>query len=36
VRWKLFTLDASLVIRRAGALAPRDRTACRKAQPVVL
>ena len=36
VRWKLFTLDASLVIRRAGALSARDRTACRERQPMAL
>ncbi len=36
VRWKLFTLDATLVLRRAGALSPRDRTMCRKRQPVAL
>lgn len=29
VRWKLFSLDASLVLRRIGALAPRDRRALR-------
>lgn len=36
VRWKLFTLDAALVLRRAGALAERDRAACREAQPVAI
>ncbi len=36
VRWKLFTLDASLVLRRAGALSVRDRTTCRKRQPITL
>ena len=36
VRWKLFTLDTSFVIRRAGALSPRDRTACRDRQPMAL
>lgn len=36
VRWKLFTLDAALVLRRAGTLAPSDRAACRAAQPVAL
>ena len=36
VRWKLFTLDASLVIRRAGALSTRDRATCRKRQPIAL
>ncbi len=34
VRWKLFTLDASLVLRTAGALSSQDRTACRKHHPV--
>lgn len=36
VRWKMFTLDASLVIRRAGALSVRDRAACAEAQPLAL
>ena len=36
VRWKLFTLDASFVIRRAGALSARDRGACRERQPIAL
>jgi mRNA interferase MazF len=36
VRWKLFTLDASHVVRRAGSLSARDRTACRKKQPVAI
>ena len=36
VRWKLFTLDASLVLRRAGAISPRDRKACRGKQPVAI
>jgi mRNA interferase MazF len=36
VRWKLFTLDASLVLRRAGALSTRDRAMCRKQQPLAL
>ena len=36
VRWKLFTLDGSFVLRRAGALAARDRAACREALPVAL
>lgn len=36
VRWKLFTLDASLVLRRAGALSARDRAACSKRQPLAL
>ena len=36
VRWKLFTLDASFVLARAGALSARDRTACRARQPLAL
>ncbi len=36
VRWKLFTLDASLVVRSAGALSARDRTTCRTRQPIAL
>jgi len=36
VRWKLFTLDRSLVLRSVGALSARDRTTCRKRQPVAL
>jgi mRNA interferase MazF len=36
VRWTLFTLDAAFVLRRAGALSPRDRTACRAKHPVAL
>ena len=36
VRWKLFTLDASLILRRAGAISTRDRTLCRKRQPLAL
>jgi len=36
VRWKLFTLDAFLVVRRAGALSARDRATCRARQPVAL
>jgi len=36
VRWKLFTLDASFVLRRAGKLSGRDRSACRSRQPVAL
>ena len=36
VRWKLFTLDASFVLRRAGALSARDRTACRAKQPLAI
>lgn len=37
VRWKLFTLDASFVLRRAGgagALSARDRATCRAKQPL--
>jgi mRNA interferase MazF len=34
VRWKLFTLDASFVLRRAGALSARDRAASREKQPL--
>jgi mRNA interferase MazF len=34
VRWKFFTLDPSLVLRRAGTLSARDRTACRAKQPI--
>jgi mRNA interferase MazF len=30
VRWKLFSLDASLIVRRIGALAPNDRRAVRQ------
>lgn len=36
VRWKLFTIDASLVIRQAGRLSARDRAACAERQPVAL
>jgi mRNA interferase MazF len=36
VRWKLFTLDASLVLRHAGALSKRDRATCRTRQPIAL
>ncbi len=36
VRWKLFTLDASLVLRRAGALSASDRRACVDRQPLAL
>lgn len=36
VRWKLFTLDASFVLARAGTLSARDRTACRAKQPLAL
>ncbi len=36
VRWKFFTLDTSLVMRRAGALAPADRDRCRTANPIAI
>ncbi len=36
VRWKLFTLDDALVLKRAGRLSARDRAACRAGQPVAL
>jgi len=36
VRWKLFTLDAALVLRRAGSLSARDRATCRTRQPLAL
>ncbi len=36
VRWKLFTLDASLVLRTVGALSTRDRASCRKRHPIAL
>ena len=36
VRWKLFTLDASFVLRRIGALGKRDRAECRARQPMAL
>ncbi len=36
VRWKLFTLDASLVLRTVGALSSGDRETCRKRQPIAL
>lgn len=36
VRWKLFTLDARLILRPAGRLGARDRATCREAQPVGL
>ena len=36
VRWKLFTLDESLVLRRAGKISARDRVACHAAQPVTI
>jgi mRNA interferase MazF len=34
VRWKLFTLDASFVLRSAGSLSTADRVACRANQPI--
>lgn len=34
VRWKLFTLDASLIIRRAGELGQSDIASCRRGQPI--
>ncbi|MBX3133756.1 MAG: type II toxin-antitoxin system PemK/MazF family toxin [Gemmatimonadaceae bacterium] len=36
VRWKLFTLDASLVLRRAGVLSVHDREACAAQHPIAL
>lgn len=36
VRWKLFTLEASFVLRKAGALSKRDRAACRAKTPMSL
>ena len=36
VRWKLFTLDDTFVLKRAGSLSARDRAACRASQPVAL
>ncbi len=36
VRWKLFTLDASLILRRAGALGADDRAACAERQPIAI
>jgi mRNA interferase MazF len=36
VRWKLFTLEASFVLRKAGTLSKRDRAACRTKLPVTL
>ena len=34
VRWKLFTLDVSFVIRRAGELGEADVASCRRGQPI--
>ena len=36
VRWKLFTLADSFIIKQVGALSERDRFACRAAQPLIL
>ena len=36
VRWKLFTLDTALVMRRSGALSTADRSACRAGHPIAL
>lgn len=36
VRWKLFTLDASLILRRAGALGASDRAACAQGHPIAI
>jgi mRNA interferase MazF len=36
VRWKLFTLDSSLLVKRIGTLSVRDRAACRARQPVAV
>ena len=36
VRWKLFTLDAALVLRRAGALSADDRASCAERQPIAI
>lgn len=36
VRWKLFTIDGSFVLRRTGALSQQDLKACREALPVAL
>jgi mRNA interferase MazF len=36
VRWKLFTLDTSLVLKKAGSLSRADRAVCRKRLPVSL
>jgi len=34
VRWKLFTLDASLVVQRAGELGEPDAASCRQGQQI--
>lgn len=36
VRWKLFTLDASLVLRRTGALSADDRATCAQRRPIAI
>jgi mRNA interferase MazF len=36
VRWKLFTLDASLILRSTGSLSAKDRAVCAKRQPIVI
>lgn len=36
VRWKLFTLDSSLILRRAGALAADDRAECSARHPLAI
>jgi mRNA interferase MazF len=36
VRWKLFTLEESFVLRRAGMLSTRDRSSARAAQPIAV
>ena len=36
VRWKLFTLDRALVLRRSGALSAPDRASCKGAHPFSL
>jgi mRNA interferase MazF len=34
VRWKLFTIDVALVLRRSGSLSARDRASCSSAHPL--
>lgn len=36
VRWKVFTLDASFILRRAGALSERDRRTCATSHPIAI
>lgn len=36
VRWKVFTLDASFILRQAGALSARDRRSCAGAHPIAI